>query len=40
MHTTKSLKDKKKKSSHRIFIQQKKYILACIFALITNLLKP
>jgi len=38
MHTTKSLKEKK---SHHIFIQQKfkKYVLACILALITSLLK-
>jgi len=40
MHTTKSLKNKKK--SYCIFIQQKKfqkYVSACILALITRLLK-
>jgi len=39
MHTTKSLKNKK---SYCIFIQQReiqKYVLACILALITSLLK-
>jgi len=39
MHTTKSLKNKK---SYCIFIQQrkfKKYVIACILALITSLLK-
>jgi hypothetical protein len=41
MHTTKSLKNKRKKSDY-IFIQQRKfqkYILACILALINSLLK-
>ena len=39
MHTAKSFKNKK---SYCIFIQQRKfqkYVLACILALITNLLK-
>jgi hypothetical protein len=44
MHTSKSIKDKKKKS-YRFSIQKtqkknQKYVLACILALITSLLEP
>jgi hypothetical protein len=43
MHTTKSLKNKNKKKNHIVFSYKgnfkKKYVLACILALITSLLK-
>jgi len=44
MHTAWSLQNKEKKSSHHIFIQQKKnqkiYVLVCTLAVSTSLLEP
>ena len=40
IHTAKSLKDKKKIITSYFHTTKKIYVLACILALITNLLKP